>query len=461
MSTEKRPREKPPQAPEAAPASAAGPAGPAESDGTQVGNVFISNYPPYAYWGAEDVPGVESLLASPPADDRALGVYVHIPFCRKRCDFCYFKVYTDKNSGQIRRYLDAVARELATFAHKPYIAGRRPTFLYFGGGTPSYLSVEQLRSLFGALREHLDFSQLREVTFECEPGTLSLPKVQALAELGVTRLSLGVENFSADVLEWNNRAHRAEEIHRTFAFARETGFDAINIDLIAGMVGETDENWERCIDETIRLGPDGVTVYQLEVPYNTTIYRRMQERGVEVAPVADWHTKRRWTAELFRRLAEAGYRQSSAYTAYRGEDVHFVYRDSLWRGADLLGLGVSSFSHLGGQHFQNEHSFEPYCTRVEAGQSPIARAYKPNEEERMIREFILQLKEGHIETSYFRDKFGVDVRERFRAPLEQHRAAGFLEVEEDEIRTTEAGLLQVDGLLPAFFLERHRGERYV
>lgn len=427
---------------------------------TEVGNYFISNYPPYSFWNAEDVTSIESLLASPPIDDRPLGVYVHIPFCRKRCDFCYFKVYTDKNSGQIRRYLDAVSLELETYASRPYIAGRKPRFLYFGGGTPSYLSADQLRSLFASLRGRLDFSELEEVTFECEPGTLSLPKVEALAELGVTRLSLGVENFNPEILELNNRAHRAEEIHRTYKFARDVGFEAINIDLIAGMVGETEENWNDCIDETIRLAPDGITVYQLEVPYNTTIYQQMKESGASAAPVADWATKRRWTAELFRRLEEAGYRQSSAYTAYKGEGVRFVYRDSLWRGADLLGLGVSSFSHLGGQHFQNEHSFEPYCMRVEAGESPIGRAYVMNDEERLIREFILQLKEGRIERAYFQEKFGVDVLERFRDALDEHVTAGLLLVDDESVRTTPEGLLRIDAVLPSFFLDEHRGARY-
>ena len=432
---------------------------------TEVGNYFISNYPPYSFWTPDDVPAIQSMLAGPPPDDRPLGVYVHVPFCRKRCDFCYFKVYTDKNSAQIRRYLAAVERELGTYANTPYVQGRKPRFLYFGGGTPSYLSADQLRTLFGSLHGALDFSELEEVTFECEPGTLSLPKVEALAELGVTRLSLGVENFDPEILELNNRAHRAEEIHRTYKFARDVGFDAINIDLIAGMVGETDENWTRCVDETIALAPDAITVYQLEVPYNTTIYQQMKEEGKKIAPVADWATKRRWTTELFDRLKAAGYVQSSAYTAYKqtassGKPVRFVYRDSLWRGADLLGLGVSSFSHLGGNHYQNEHSFEPYCTRVEAGEVPVGRAYAMTDEERLIREFILQLKEGRVERAYFSEKFGVDLVARFGDALEGHRANGHLEWDDAAIRTTAEGLLVVDRLLPAFFLERHQNARY-
>ena len=429
-------------------------------EATTVGNYFISNYPPFSCWTSAEVPAVEQLLATERPSDRPLGIYIHIPFCRKRCDFCYFKVYTDKNSRQIRRYLDAVVRELERHVGQGYLAGRKPRFVYFGGGTPSYLSADQLRWIFGELQRCSPWDEVEELTFECEPGTLSLEKIQVLKELGVTRVSLGVENFDPQVLELNNRAHGAKEIHATYAQARDVGFDQINLDLIAGMVGETDENWSRCVDSTLELLPESITVYQMEVPYNTTIYQRMKDQSVAVAPVADWETKRRWTAEAFERFEQGGYRLSSAYTACRGEETRFVYRDALWHGADMLGLGVSSFSHVAGVHFQNEHSFEPYIDRVEAGELPITRALRMSDDERLIRQFILQMKLGSLDAGYFRDEFGVDVLQRFAEPLEAHRRAGYLTIAGDRIHATRAGLLRIDRLLPAFFLESHRDARY-
>ena len=276
------------------------------SEPTTVGNFFISNYPPYSFW-REDMAGeVDRALAGAPSDG-PVGLYVHLPFCRKRCDFCYYKVYTDKNSAQIRRYLDGLLAELDAYVDAPYLAGRPLDFVYFGGGTPSYLSSEQLRTLFEGLRARMGWDAVREVAFECEPGTLQEGKVHLLKELGVTRLSLGVENFDADILELNNRAHRAVEIERSWGFIRDAGFQQVNLDLIAGMVGETDENWTRCIEETIELDPDCVTIYQMEVPYNTTIYERMKDGSERDAPVADWPTKRRWVTEAWGRLEAAGY----------------------------------------------------------------------------------------------------------------------------------------------------------
>lgn len=427
------------------------------SEPTTAGNYFVSNYPPFSAWTPEQVPAALEALDRPPRPGVPLGLYVHLPFCRKRCDFCYFKVYTDKNGGQIRRYLDAVLRELELYLEHPFLAGRHPDFVYFGGGTPSYLSSQQLDQLFEGLQERLAWRGTREVAFECEPGTLQEHKLERLRRLGVTRLSLGVENFDAEILELNNRAHREEEIDRALAWARGVGFEQINIDLIAGMVGESDANWRRCIERTLEVDPESVTIYQMEVPFNTTIYRRMKDGSQEVAPVADWATKRRWTEEAFEALDGAGYLRGSAYTAYK-QGIEFLYRDALWHGADMLGLGVSSFSHVSGVHFQNEHSFDPYVDRVERGELPLHRAHALGPEQLLIREFVLQLKLGEVGVDYFRDKFGVDVRRRFAEPLARH--SDTFVVEPDRIVVRRQGLLVLDRLLWDFFEPEYRQARY-
>jgi len=429
-------------------------------EATEVGNYFVSNYPPFSVWRRDQVDLVPRVLDEEPPPGVPFGLYVHIPFCRKRCDFCYFRVYTDKDSRGIARYIDAVIAEMAMYAGRPRTAGRGPMFVYFGGGTPSYLSVDQLRRLFDGLRAELSWDGAQEITFEAEPGTLQEKKVQALRDLGVTRLSLGVENFDPDILARNNRAHRAAEIDRAYGWARDAGFPQINIDLIAGMVGETEANWRSCIEKTRAMAPESVTIYQMEIPYNTTIYSRMKEDGEAAAPVADWETKRRWVDEAFAALEEDGYHVGSAYTACKNRDVSFLYRDGLWHGADMLGLGVASFSHIGGVHFQNRHDFEPYCEAVEGGELPVHRALQMTEDQRLIRELILQLKLGEVEVGYFRDKFGVDVRQRFGGVLAGHQAAGDLEVVGEKIVLSRAGLLEVDRLLHDFFRDEHRGARY-
>ena len=428
---------------------------------TTVGNYFVSNYPAYAFWKPELVGEVEAAVNRPPQPGTELGVYLHIPFCRKRCHFCYFKVYTDKDSTAIKGYIEAALKELSLYAKRPFIGGRNPSFVYFGGGTPSYLSVNQLQHLTDGMKALLPWDQVEEVTFECEPGTLTDQKLRAIRAMGVTRLSLGVENFDDHILEINGRAHHSKEIARAYGFARELEFPQVNIDLIAGMVEETEANWRDCVRKTIDLQPDSVTIYQMEIPYNTTIYKQMKVEGKLVAPVADWETKRGWVAYAFAELETAGYAVGSAYTAVKSkEKTKFLYRDRLWAGADLIGLGVASFGHIGGTHFQNLHDFEPYVQALHSGRLPLYRALTPSSEERLIREWVLQLKLGRVNANYFAKKFGVDVRQRFSGPMQRLRDEGFLSSEGDWIVLTRAALLQVDRLLHEFFLPQHRTERY-
>ena len=427
---------------------------------TTHGSYFVSNYPPYAYWTPQHVREAHAALDRPPRPGAPLGIYVHIPFCRKRCHFCYFKVYTGKDSGEIDHYLSTVIRELELYAGKPFLGGRRPSFIYFGGGTPSYISTRQLSGLVDGMKRLLPWDRAEEITFECEPGTITEGKLEILRAIGVTRLSLGIENFDEEILQTNGRAHGAREIDRSYQFARSVGFPQINIDQIAGMMGETEANWRECVRRTIAMAPDSVTIYQMEVPYNTTISKEMRILNQSVAPVADWPTKRRWVDYAFSELEKAGYTIASAYTAVKDPSrARFLYRDLLWTGADMIGLGVASFSHVNGTHFQNEHDWDPYIDAVSRGSLPLHRALTPNEEERMIREFILQMKLGRVHRDYFERKFGVDVRQKFAAPLAELEGTGFVRMEHDTLRLSREGLLQVDKLLHQFFLPEHRDAR--
>jgi oxygen-independent coproporphyrinogen III oxidase len=317
--------------------------------------------------------------------------------------------------------------------------------------------VPQLKELSARMKDLIPWDEAEEVAFEAEPGTLSETKLVGIREVGVTRLSLGVENFDDHILESNGRAHRSGEIEKAFRFARTLGFEHINIDLIAGMMNETEANWKVCVQKAIDLAPDAVTIYQMEVPYNTTIYQRMKEEGKVTAPVADWPTKRRWVSEAFDAFHAAGYTVTSATTVVRDpKTIKFVYRDSLWSGADLLSSGVASFGHLGGVHYQNQAEVGPYMEALDAGKMPVFRAYQTTAEELFIREFVLKLKLGGFAPSYYKEKYGEDVLTRFAPQLKKLTAEGFMEIAgPDWVKLTREGLLQSDRICYEFFLPQH------
>jgi oxygen-independent coproporphyrinogen-3 oxidase len=439
--------------------------GAAELDQTEVGSYFVSNYPPFSVWTPDAIArDARPALARPPAGESVpLGLYLHIPFCRKQCHFCYFRVYTNKNARDVEEYLELLGREWELYLETPAIAGRPLNFVYFGGGTPSFLSTSQLQRLVSRLTAGASWDTAEEVTFECEPGTLTEAKLESIRALGVSRLSLGVENFSDRILELNGRAHRTPEIDRVYRFARAIGFPQINIDLIAGMLGETDENWAACIRRTLELEPDSVTIYQMELPYNTTISRDLLKKSGQFnEPVASWSTKRRWVDDAFSALERAGYHVGSAYTAVRDpKTTSFVYRDRLWQGADLAGLGVASFGHINGVHLQNADQWDTWKAAIERDELPLGRAYRPTDEERMIREFVLHLKRGSLRPDYFSGKYGVDPLVRFRDQIDSLAAGGFLTSRSRErLALTREALLRVDVLLQRFFLPQHAGIRY-
>ncbi len=430
-----------------------------ESTKTDVGSYFISNYPPFSQWKRENVSDVKAAMQQPPTDS-PLGLYLHIPFCRKRCKFCYFKVFTEKSSRQIEDYLAALCREIELVSQLPVMQKRPFRFVYFGGGTPSILSSRQLTNLVDRLREYIGWEQAEEVTFECEPGTLTDSKIKTLKDLGVTRLSLGIENFNDQILKENGRAHLGKEVYRAWDWIQQANFDSVNIDLIAGMVGETSPNWQDCIKRTLDLAPDSVTIYQMELPFNTVYSKDITGSGTTVG-VADWSQKREWVAEAFSRMEATGYAVSSGYTLVRDPNrVKFSYRDHLWQGSDLIATGIASFGHLSGVHYQNKADWDEYVGDLRQGKLPLGRALHPTPHQALIREMILQLKKGRIEADYFNQKFGVSILDEWKDVWTQYHAEGYLSIEGTEVILSRKGLLRVDGLLAAFFEPEHQGIRY-
>jgi coproporphyrinogen III oxidase-like Fe-S oxidoreductase len=435
----------------------------ANQEKTGLGNYFVANYPPFSFWKPAHLAAAREVMAASPKPGTPLGLYLHIPFCRKRCKFCYFRVYTDKNSSDVKVYTDALIKEVELCARQPIVGGRDLDYVYFGGGTPSYLSATQLEDLMTRLRAIMPWDKAREVTFECEPGTLQRHKLETLKQMGVTRLSLGVENFDPAILEFNGRAHLEDEIYRAYGWARDIGFDQINIDLIAGMVGESWDNWRECVRKTIGMSPESVTVYQMELPYNTTFSKELTVIGQDEPglAVADWPTKRAWVDYAFEQMAAAGYEVSSAYTMVRDKkQTQFVYRDALWHGADMFGTGVASFGHLGGVHVQNVDRWEDYIAALDRGELPLNRAFPTTPRDRLIREMILQLKTGHLDADYFSKKFGADVRMEFHDAFQQLHDMEFLNFTEKSVELTRGGLLQIDRHLPLFFDAQFHSSRY-
>ncbi len=445
---------------------------------TQVGNYFVSNYPPYSCWKPEYIPELEKALDSPPRGKDVspvkegqdapataqkpgpLGLYVHIPFCSRRCAYCYFRVYPNRKQEDVDLYVDTVLKEVALYKNRPAVSCRPLSSAYFGGGSPSYLSVEQIRRLLEGLQDALNWNEVEEFTYECDPCSLTPEKLKTLKELSVTRITLGFQTLNEKVLKRVGRNVPPDECLRAFRQTREAGFDEINIDLLAGLPGETTDSWRQTIDKVIELEPDCVTIYQMELTYNSRLYASIKAgRSIRIP---SWVAKRSMVDEGFKALEGAGYVIGSGYMAIRHPDRwRFVYTvENYWHGADLLALGETAFGHFQGVHYQNADTFEQYVSRVSEGRLPVRRALRLTDEEKLRREVILLLKTGTLDAAYYRKKFGVELKEHFAEQIAHLEENGFLESDGDCIRLTREGLLHVDWLLHDFYLPEHRNVRY-
>lgn len=423
------------------------------------GNYFVAAYPPFSCWQAEQVPAVLDALDRP-APAAPLGLYFHLPFCQQKCHYCYFLSYVGQSASVVHGYLDSLTAELLLYSRQRAIKGRPLAFAYFGGGTPSMLSLEQLRHLMGGLKAALPWEGVQEVTFECAPRSLRSDFLAALREAGVTRLSMGVQSFSDVLLKLNGRVHLAEDVMRAFGCIQDVEFPWVNLDLMVGMIGETDSLWQDSVRRAIALSPDSVTIYQMEIPHNTQLYRDLKAGHLPNRTLS-WELKRHRHRWAFAELERAGYTIASAYMAVKDPARHrFLYQDHLWCGGDMLGLGVASFGYVGGVHYQNATTLEEYQRIIASGTLPLRRARHLSRSEQLVREFILQLKLGAVPAAPFRERFGVEITSVFAEPLAKLARQGWLNCSGDEVRLTRRGLLRADRLLTEFYAPEFRGIRY-
>jgi oxygen-independent coproporphyrinogen-3 oxidase len=408
---------------------------------------FIASYPPFESLQAS---GIDAAWDKP-----SFGLYVHLPYCRKRCTFCFYKVYTNRNAKPMDRYLEAVFKEIDTYGQRGELRDRVVDTIYFGGGTPTTLSEEELRELAARLRANFNISPTVEWTSESEPGTLSQEKVATLREIGVTRLSMGVQTMDDDLLRKNGRSHSSDGVYRALGWARENDFPVINLDLMSGILDETLETWDASLQKFIDLGIEHISIYRMEVYKNTLLYAAgYTGPGVGGIPTNEeelemWHL-------AVDKLEGAGYTQTTGHSFVRNLEDDHIQRNTLWGGAgELLGMGVSSYSYLNGTVFQNTSDWGTYVGKVMHGETPVGRGLRLNSRQRMAREVILGLKLLRLDRPTFRHRHGLDVLDLWGPQVEALRSDGLLEVTEDAISLTRKARPYVDVVCSVFYLAEH------
>ena len=284
-------------------------------------------------------------------------LYVHIPFCTAKCTYCDFNSYAGQDS-LMRPYADAVAQEAALWA--PHVEDRPVQTVFFGGGTPSLLPLPEMQVIVEALRAHFGIEPGAEFSLEANPGTVDAAHLAGLRALGFNRISFGVQSFHDDELRTLERIHDAQEVEDAYRWAREAGFENVNLDLIYGLQGQSMQGWQTNLERALALGPDHLSLYALTLEEGTPMTRDV-ERGRQRGPDLDLQADMfEWSLEQLKQADYSHYEISNWSRPDRQCRHNLVY----WRNGDWLGLGAGAHSHLLGERFADAASPRRYVELV-------------------------------------------------------------------------------------------------
>ncbi|HYO91645.1 MAG TPA: radical SAM family heme chaperone HemW, partial [Pyrinomonadaceae bacterium] len=374
------------------------------------------------------------------------GIYIHIPFCRARCSYCDFATGT-YDAPLAERYVRALTREIRAF---PALENetREADTIYFGGGTPSLLSPAQVETILEAVHERFRISASAEVTMEMNPGRLTPEILREFQHLGVTRASFGAQTFDDRELSQLGRTHTAEDVRLTINYLREAGYDNVSFDLIAGLPRQTLQDWSRNLDEALKLRPEHLSFYLLEVHEGTPLAEQIR-RGRLPLPDDDL------AAEMYRLMLDEAC--GAGYTHYEISNLarpgfESRHNSKYWLGHPTYGFGCSAHSFDGElRRWSNERDAARYTELIEEGRSPLVESLELSQRDAQAEAVFLGLRllRG-ISLREHRARFGVDLRKERADDLSRLAEAGLIEIRDDLLKLTRTGALLSNEVFATF-----------
>lgn len=398
---------------------------------------LIPNYPSFKKWKRAAV--AEKLEAKP------LCLYVHIPFCTQRCAFCYYKTIDLKERPEVEGYVESLCKEIEMVSDRFDLANRPIHAVYFGGGTPSLLKPDQLEKLVEALRKNFKhFEDKKQFSFEAEPLTISKSKLETMAELGVNRLSMGMQSFVDEIIKLSGRGHDEKQAYRAIELAQKAGQGKwnINIDLLSGLPGETEETWHQSVERAISTGVESITVYKMEAFANTEVYQTGVKQETVQLPSEEQELK--FMEYAMERLQTSNYKPWSHFTYTKDGSDRSEYIFNIWQGMDFYGLGVSAFGSMENSMLQNTADLEKYGAIVESGELPLARGYTFSCLDKMVRDVLLGMKLLRLDLDKFKKGYGFNLKTLCASVLTDLELDGFISVSDNAIELTSKGMLYGD-----------------
>jgi oxygen-independent coproporphyrinogen-3 oxidase len=384
-------------------------------------------------------------------------IYLHVPFCSKKCHFCDFVVRTNSSEDLRQRYVDALCREITLFDQLHPFGNLSVDAIYIGGGTPSLLTEPQLIRIIETCRSSFLVQDDAEITLEFEPVTVPGADLGALTGAGVTRASMGVQSFDDALLAASNRSHQARDVYQALASLRAGHITNINIDLIYPLPGMTWSIWESTVSQALALRPAAVSLYALEI-WPGTPYGKLSAAGELGLPgPAAEVGMYRYAARV---LEDAGYSAESVngYVDRNLAPCYSRYLEYYWRLFPLIGFGVSARSAMGERLWRNCNSLAAYLDSISDGRLPVDLGCVMTKQQEMRRFMIRGLKACTVSKSDFESRFGVEMRWAFGSELTRLAADGAITENDESISLTLDGRAFAPNVYKAFYTEADLSE---
>jgi oxygen-independent coproporphyrinogen III oxidase len=389
-----------------------------------------------------------------------LSIYVHVPFCESLCYYCACNKIVTRHHARAADYLHYLRREIALQTAE-LGTGQTVTQLHLGGGTPTFLSDEELRELMQMLRSAFTLAPVGEYSIEVDPRTVTPERLAVLAELGFNRLSFGVQDFDAQVQKAVHRVQPAGQVFELVAAARALGFESINVDLIYGLPRQTAESFERTLAQVAQLRPDRIALYA----YAHLPERFKPQRRILTVELPGAVAKVTMLARALAVFDDAGYvyvgmdhfalPEDALAVAKRQGRLHRNFQGySTQPDCDLIGLGVSAIGHVGATYSQNAKTMEEYCDSLDQGRLPVVRGLAMTRDDLVRRAVVMALMcQGKVVYESIELAHLVDFPSYFAQELEALRAMarqGLVQMEVDRVQVTELGWFFVRGVAMVF-----------
>lgn len=366
-------------------------------------------------------------------------LYVHIPFCEKKCIYCDF--YSVENLRAMDRFLKALEIEIdSSFLPKP-----KPTFetIFFGGGTPSLLKPSEVEKILNHLHRRFSIQANAEITLETNPGTVDLAKLKGYRLLGVDRLSVGIQSFHEDELQFLSRIHSSNEAKECIKIARRAGFDNVSLDLIFALPNQIMERWQSNLQQAVELEPQHISAYSLIVEEGTPLYRMVANQRVVTVPEELEAEMYEFTIDF---LTNHGYEQYEV-SNFALPGFHSRHNSNYWNHSNYLGFGPSAHSFWNRKRWRNISSIRKYCENLFQHQTIVEAEELLGKDELLEEEIYLGLRSRGLNLQMVKNHFNVDLLQRSCNKIHSFIQDQLLAIEGDMLLLTKRGFLYCDEIV--------------